>query len=598
MANQVQEDIMDTAVSEALPALRLQAHKEYSYVPRTRENAHGADVTVAFAVDFTTAGERLTKREAGPRYIDIPFGSDVSVAAASLAAFLVQRNGSTLNVAGNGIYTFAEHGVTQEHINAWVYEVLARVRRAVKLTYIRSGGQTGADQAGLVAALALGVPALGHFPKSFRRRNSKGVETQSTADAILAELDEQAAALSTTRGWTFHADGTLPTALEAEVFVFGSNLAGRHGKGAAQVAREQFGAQPGVGPGRQGQSYGIPTKDGRPLPDNPRPSFNDPKQTLSLADIKPFVVEFVEYAKAHPDERFFVTRVGCGLAGYEDKEVAPMFAGAPSNCSFPEDWRPWLTGVEQQQAVAAAVNIWSGASGLPGALTNMSERAREKGCIKHAYPVKVNGVTYPDSEAAYQAMKVPGEEGYNDGLMIDIIALKFRQNRILFDKVTQNGGAAWLEKCSHFTQARSERAQSWEGQGNGSRFIRNLIHGYLKAKTGVGPVTRVVHVRKAPFDDYIGRRMGAGDEFPQSELHNPFPIDSTRTREMAVQEFWDYLNANPQLKRKAQLMKGRTIGCWCKDPDHLDELCHGDVVAAVAEGREWVPPQMAQGSLF
>ena len=578
-------------------ALQLRAHPDYSYVPRTKENAHGADVTVAFAVDFTTAGERLTKREAGARYIGIPFGSDVAAAAEALEGFIVARNGSTLNVAGNGIYTMAEHGVSQARCNEWVYEVLAKVVARRTLTLIRSGGQTGIDQAGLVAALALGIPALGLFPKSFRQRNAKGIETTTTAAAIRTDLKAQAA-LVRRPCWTFHCDGTLPTPLEDQVFVFGSNLAGRHGKGGAAVAKEHFGAQPGVGAGRQGQSYGIPTKDGRPLPDNPRPSFNDPAQTLPLEAIKPFIVEFVEYAKAHPAERFFVTRVACGLAGYEDKDVAPLFSEAPSNCSFPEDWRQWLGRAEVPAEVAPAANIWSGASGLPGALTNMSERAREKGCIKHPYPVKINGVTYPDAEAAYQALKVHGEEEYNDGLMIDIIALKFRQNTILFERVTKNGGAAWLEKCSHFTQARSERAQSWEGQGNGSRFIRNLVFGYLKAKTGVGPTTRVVHVRKAPFDDYIGRQMGA--EFPQSDLHNPFRIDSDTTREQAVQKFWDKLNANPELKRKARLLKGRTIGCWCKDPDKeaLHDLCHGDVIAAVAEGRDWVPPQIAQGSLF
>lgn len=597
MATQVQEPDMDTTAQVRPLALQLQAHPDYSYVPRTKENAHTADVTVAFAVDFNTAGERLTKREAGPRYIGIPFGSDVTAAADALSAFILKRNGSTLNVAGNGIYTMAEHRVTQARCNAWVRDVLARVVARVKLTLIRSGGQTGIDQAGLVAALALGVPALGLFPKSFRRRNEQGNETSSTANAIRAELEGQAAALRSAAR-SFHADGTLPTALEGHVFVFGSNLAGRHGKGAAAVAREQFGAQFGVGAGRQGQSYGIPTKDGRPLPGDPRPSFNDPKQTLSLEAIKPFIDEFIEYAKAHADERFFVTRVGCGLAGYEDAEVAPMFVAAPANCCFPEDWKPWLASLEQaqEQELAPAVNIWSGASGLPGALTNMSERAREKGCIKHSYPVKVNGVMFPDSEAAYQALKVHGAEEYNDGLMIDLIALKFTQNPKLFECVSRNGGAAWLEKCSHFTQARSERAQSWEGQGNGSRFIRNLIHGYLKAKTGVGPVTRVVHVRKAPYDVYIGRRMGT--EFPQSEFHNPFPIDGARTREMSVQEFWEYLNANPELKSRARLLKGRTIGCWCKDPEHLDNLCHGDTLAAVADGREWVPPQVAQASLF
>ncbi|HDR9105386.1 TPA: DUF4326 domain-containing protein [Burkholderia vietnamiensis] len=582
--------------SVTMEKLRLQAHESYSYVPRTKENAYEADITVAFAVDFGTAGERLTKREAGHRYVGIPFGSDVEAAARKLAKSLAHLPGEsrTLNVAGNGIYTLAEHGLDQARVNQWVFDVLSRVVEQVTLSLIRSGGQTGIDQAGLVAALALGIPALGHYPKSFRRRNAQGNEVTATAAAIRAELEAEAKALAAKR--TFHADGTLPMEMEKQVFVFGSNLAGRHGKGAAAVASEQFGAQTGVGAGRQGRSYGIPTKDGRPLPGNPRPSLSDPKQTLSLETIKSFIAEFIGYAKAHPDERFFVTRIGCGLAGYEDKDVAPLFAAAPLNCSFPEDWRPWLQGAVETPEVAPAINIWSGAPGLGGALTNMSERAREKGCIKHQYPVKVNGVTYPDSEAAYQALKVPGEEEYNDGLMIDLIALKFAQNAKLYDLVTKNGGVAWLEKCSHFTQAKTERAQSWEGQGNGSRFIRNLIHGYLKAKTGVGPVTRVVHVKEAPFDVYIGRQMGA--DFPHSKWHNPSKVDSTRTREQAVDEFDEHLTGNQELMADVYLLKGKTLGCWCKSRDNVHNLCHGDVLAARADGREWIAPKAAQGELF
>jgi hypothetical protein len=587
---------MNNSNSTNMQALTLQAHADYSYVPRTGDNATGADVTVAFATDFNTAGEKLTKRLAAHRYIGIPFGIDVSDAAARLVAFIVGRNGSTLNVAGNGIYTLTEHGVNQERANAWVHGVLAAVSRGVKLTLIRSGGQTGIDQAGLVAALALGIPALGHYPARFRRRNAQGNEVTATADAIRAELVAQAAALKKGKGWDFHHDGSLPTELEKQVFVFGSNLAGRHGKGGAAVAKEQFGAQPGVGPGRQGQSYGIPTKDGRPLPGIPRPSFNDPKQTLPLAAIKPFVDDFIEYAKAHPDEQFFVTRIGCGLAGYEDKEVAPMFAAAPSNCSFPQDWKPWLSEAQEAPMVAQAINIWSGAPGLGGALTNMSERAREKGGIKHSYPVKVNGVTYPDSEAAYQSLKAPGEEEYNDGLMIDLIALKFLQNTKLFDLVTKNGGVAWLEKCSHFTQAKSERAQSWEGQGHGSRFIRNLIHGYVKAKTGRGPVTRVVHVKEAPFDVYIGRQMGS--DFPHSPWHNPHKVDSTRSRNTAVADFAEDFSGNQELLADVYMLKGKTLGCGCKARPDVNLLCHGDVLAARADGREWVAPQEAQGCLF
>lgn len=578
----------------ASPALTLEAHQDYSYVPRTGENARGADVTVAFAVDFSTAGERLTKREAGTRYIGITYGIDTTQAAAQLVKFMRAREGTSLNVAGNGVYSLVGRGITQVQANQWVYEVLKLVHSKVRLTLVRSGGQTGIDQAGLVAAIAIGVPALGFFPKSFRRRNALGIDASSTKSAIQEELMAQAAALTQGTGRRFHVDGTLPT--NGEIFVFGSNLAGRHGKGSAEVAKLKFGAIYGQGEGRQGQSYGIPTKDGRPG----TPALSNPAATLSLAAIQAHVEKFLAYAKSRPNEQFFVVKLGTVLANHEDKDIAPMFSAATPNCSFSEAWKPWLD-TNQCKApevvkLAEAINIWSGTRGLGGALTNMSELAKRKGCIKYSYPVKVNGMHYEDSEAAYQALKVPGEDLYNDGLMIDIIALKLVQNQKLLDLVTQFGGVDWLATCSHFTHAKSESFQAWEGQGYGSRFIRNLIHGYQKAITGLGPVTRVVHVNHAPYDVYIGRKMG--DKHPQSVWHNPVRIEGDCTREDAVQGFYDHLQNSPELLSKVKSLKGRTLGCWCKERKELFTLCHGDVLAAVAEGREWVAPHMAQGSLF
>ena len=270
------------------------------------------------------------------------------------------------------------------------------------------------------------------------------------------------------------------------------------------------------------------------------------------------------------------------------KQLMLDLTGQPST-----ETQPPATGV-----IAEPVNIWSGCAGLGGALTNMSERAREKGCIKYAYPVIVNGVTYPDSEAAYQALKISGQESYNDGLMVDLIMLKFRQHPILFERVTANGGVAWLEKCSHFTQAKSERAQSWEGQGHGSRFIRNLIAGYLKARDGRGPLTRVVHVKDAPFDVYIGRQMGTGVEYPDSIWSNPFKISSEQSREAVVAQYHDYVRERPELIAQVSQLRGRTLGCWCKTRDSLEQLCHGDVLTALAEGKAWTPPAVAQASLW
>lgn len=111
-----------------------------------------------------------------------------------------------------------------------------------------------------------------------------------------------------------------------EIFVFGSNEAGRHGKGAALAAVRQHGAVYGQGRGIQGNSYAIPTKDWQ-------------IKTLPLATIAIYVDEFLFYAFRHPELTFNVTRIGCGLAGYQDSDIAPMFKDAPINCNLPEGWR-------------------------------------------------------------------------------------------------------------------------------------------------------------------------------------------------------------------------------------------------------------------
>ncbi|BCU08411.1 hypothetical protein Atep_30880 (plasmid) [Allochromatium tepidum] len=129
-------------------------------------------------------------------------------------------------------------------------------------------------------------------------------------------------------GCPTHKDGALP--LNGEIFVFGSNLAGRHGAGAARVARERFGAIPGRGIGRMGQSYALPTKDA---------DLN----VLPLEVIEEHIRSFVEYVRAHPEQRFFLTRVGCGLAGYDAREIAPLFYDlTPTQVSVPRPWKPWI----------------------------------------------------------------------------------------------------------------------------------------------------------------------------------------------------------------------------------------------------------------
>lgn len=113
------------------------------------------------------------------------------------------------------------------------------------------------------------------------------------------------------------------------IFVFGSNLRGVHGAGAAAYARKHHGAILGQGVGLQGNSYGIPTKD-----ENIR--------TLPIHEIKKYVDQFIEFAKQNYEMVFEITRVGCGLAGYTDIQIAPLFKDAPDNCVLPAEWEQYI----------------------------------------------------------------------------------------------------------------------------------------------------------------------------------------------------------------------------------------------------------------
>ena len=119
----------------------------------------------------------------------------------------------------------------------------------------------------------------------------------------------------------------VKTLADNEIFVFGSNLAGMHGGGAARIALNQFGAIWGRGVGLQGKSYAIPTMHG------------------GVNLIQPYVDEFIIFAEEHPEMHFLVTRIGCGIAGFKDEEIAPLFQRAVnlSNVSLPETFWKLLT---------------------------------------------------------------------------------------------------------------------------------------------------------------------------------------------------------------------------------------------------------------
>ena len=112
-----------------------------------------------------------------------------------------------------------------------------------------------------------------------------------------------------------------------EIFVFGSNLQGNHAGGAARIAKEKFGAVMGKGVGLQGNSYAIPTMQG------------------GVDTIKPYVDDFIEYAKEHRNFHFYVTKIGCGIAGFSEEEMAPLFMRAllVENISLPQSFFQIIT---------------------------------------------------------------------------------------------------------------------------------------------------------------------------------------------------------------------------------------------------------------
>lgn len=129
--------------------------------------------------------------------------------------------------------------------------------------------------------------------------------------------------------------GGFITSLDpGEIFIFGSNLAGRHGAGAALTAKRLFQAKTGVGEGPTGQCYAIPTKDKN-------------ISTMSLSRINAAVLRFLEYAKLHPELTFYVTEIGCGLAGLTPKDIGPMFAGASANVILPEKFKAVINDLAQ-----------------------------------------------------------------------------------------------------------------------------------------------------------------------------------------------------------------------------------------------------------
>lgn len=168
-------------------------HSSDKYPPRTHHNASTADMTIAFAEDFESLGEKLTKSavlKAKKIYLPIPLQTDKRQASIAIFRMCRDHNVTVINIAGNGIYSLAEHGWTQESLNQWVYDVLKPVCQNLPIVQIISGGQTGVDFAGGVAGEVLGLDPVMTFPKGFLQRTLKAHAYTQTEQNVLDTVAE------------------------------------------------------------------------------------------------------------------------------------------------------------------------------------------------------------------------------------------------------------------------------------------------------------------------------------------------------------------------------------------------------------------------
>lgn len=119
----------------------------------------------------------------------------------------------------------------------------------------------------------------------------------------------------------------MPPLIQRTIFVFGSNRQGRHGKGAALTARQQYGAKYGQAEGLQGNSYAIITKE-----------LRSDYAPVSLQEVAAGVTRFLIFAKLKPTWRFLLSPIGCGLAGFTPAQIAPLFQNAPTNVELPAEF--------------------------------------------------------------------------------------------------------------------------------------------------------------------------------------------------------------------------------------------------------------------
>lgn len=178
--------------------IEITQHKSAKYPPRTYQTGKESDITIAIAVNYDTPGEKLTEK-AAKNYLRIDFENwdewydSTKETYISNAFSKISSKNLVVNVAGNSIPTFLKHGITQLQVNKKVYDIIRFIHKHYPISKILSGGQTGSDTAGVVAAIALKIPTKIIFPNGFLQRNQANNDVTTTEadylDLVLGYVD-------------------------------------------------------------------------------------------------------------------------------------------------------------------------------------------------------------------------------------------------------------------------------------------------------------------------------------------------------------------------------------------------------------------------
>jgi len=237
---------------------------------------------------------------------------------------------------------------------------------------------------------------------------------------------------------------------ENQIFVFGSNLAGRHGRGAAKQAVDSFGAVYGQAVGLQGKTYAIPTKDKK-------------LQTLPLGTIGKYVLDFLKFAGEHSELEFLLTKIGCGLAGYPEELIKPLFYRAPENIVLPDGW-------ERNDMLKGKVLLVAG-----------SRSITDKDKIYKALSDKITEDTVILSGGADGVDSIAEQYTTDNG--IDVVVLKapwsvlntpFKRVRTTKSGYTYNASAGYFRNVWMGVNC-DEAVVFWDGKSPGTRHMLDLL---------------------------------------------------------------------------------------------------------------------------